>query len=62
MQDMVNIRPMSKDDFDNTCEYMFFSQYDQNMQLNFTAKPFDKAYCGAWLNGWIYEMCLALDI
>jgi len=20
------------------------------------------AYCGAWLNGWIYEMCLALDI
>ena len=59
---MVNVRPMNSADFDNTCEYMFFSQYDPFMQLNFTAKPFDKAYCGAWLNGWIYETCLALDI
>lgn len=23
---------------------------------------FDRAYCGAWLNGWIYQECLALDI
>lgn len=23
---------------------------------------FDRGYCGAWLNGWIYQECLALDI
>lgn len=30
--------------------------------LYFIPKDFDRAYCGAWLNGWIYETCLALDI
>jgi hypothetical protein len=59
---MVDIKPINNSLFDSTCEYMFFSQYDPKMQLNFTMQPFDKAYCGAWLNGWIYEMCLALDI
>jgi hypothetical protein len=48
--------------FDDACEYIFFSQYNKDLQLKFTPKPFDNAYCAAWLNGWIYEMCLALDI
>ena len=30
--------------------------------LKFKPQDFDRAYCGAWLNGWIYETCLALDI
>ena len=53
---------MTKTDFDNACEYMYFSQYDPTLQLTFNATNLDKAYCAAWLNGWIYEMCLALDI
>jgi hypothetical protein len=48
--------------FDDTCEYMFFSRYDPEMQLTFVPQDIDNAYCGAWLNGWIYETCLALDI
>ncbi len=48
--------------FDDSCEYIFFAQYDKELKLKFTPKDFDYAYCGAWLNGWIYEMCLALDI
>jgi hypothetical protein len=48
--------------FDDACEYLFFAQYDPQLQLKFKPTDFDAAYCGAWLNGWIYEMCLALDI
>lgn len=59
---MVGWPQVSFTDFDNICEYLFFSQFDPQMELNFTARPFDKAYCGAWLNGYVYEMCLALDI
>lgn len=62
MAKMVNWNSINLEQFDDTCEYMFFSHYDPNMTLNFTETAFDQAYCGAWLNGWIYEMCLALDV
>ena len=48
--------------FDDACEYIFFKDYDPSIQLKFSLSDFDHAYCNAWLNGWIYEMCLALDI
>ncbi len=54
---MVNIER-----FDDACEYIFFSQYNPKLELTFRPQSLDDAYCGAWLNGWIYEMCLALDI
>ena len=50
------------DRFDDACEYMFFAQYDPKLEMTFAPVPLDRAYCGAWLNGWIYEMCLAQDI
>lgn len=64
MAKMVNWDHVSNTDFDNTCEYIFFAQYDPklNENLNITVTDFDRAYCGAWLNGWIYQECLALDI
>lgn len=57
-----NTGNITKDYFDDSCEYFFFSQYDPSLLLKFKPKDFDKAYCGAWLNGWIYETCLAMDI
>ncbi len=59
---MTNWHDISGTDFDNTCEYIFFSRYYQNLELNFTVNDYDRAYCGAWLNGWIYQECLALDM
>jgi hypothetical protein len=53
---------MNMTSFDDTCEYMYFSRYDPDMQLSFVPQDVDEAYCGAWLNGWIYQMSLALDI
>jgi hypothetical protein len=50
------------DRFDDACEYLFFARYDQSIKLKFTPKDFDYAYCNSWLNGWIYEMALGLDI
>jgi hypothetical protein len=41
---------------------MFFSEYYQALKLNFTPSDYDKAYCGAWMNGWIYQEALARDI
>jgi hypothetical protein len=36
MLQMVNWSQLTKTDFDNTCEYIFFSQYDPQLKLNFT--------------------------
>ena len=62
LESLTNISNMDPDTFDNSCEYIFFSQYDPLLELKFNPGIKDKAYCGAYLNGWIYKMCLALDI
>ena len=47
--------------FDEICEYMFFSQYT-NIQLNFTPTAFDRAYCDAYENGFVYKTCYGVDL
>jgi hypothetical protein len=56
------MKDMTVNDFDDACEYIFFSQYNPNLKLKFDPSGVDRAICNAWLNGWVYETCLALDI
>eukprot|EP00347_Sterkiella_histriomuscorum_P005757 403355385 len=60
LSNLVNRPNMTETQFDATCEYLFFSQYT-NIQLNFTPSAFDRAYCSAYEDGWIYKTAYGAD-
>ena len=45
------------DQFDGSCEYLFFSQFTD---INATA--YDRQYCQAFLDGWIYKTVYGIDL
>ena len=51
---------MNETIFDGTCEYLFFSQYT-DIQLRFSPSAFDRAYCKAYEDGWLYKSTFGVD-
>jgi len=39
--------------FDAICEYIFFSEWT-DIYLQFNVTDYERAYCRAFLDGWIY--------
>ncbi|CDW89717.1 acpt protein [Stylonychia lemnae] len=60
LSNLVGRPNLSETQFDATCEYLFFSQYT-NIVLNFTPTAFDRAYCSAYEDGWIYKTSFGTD-
>lgn len=57
---MIGKQNLTWDEFDAACEYLFFSQWT-DIKLNYTATPYDRAYCQAYLDGWIYKTVYGSD-
>jgi len=45
LEKLVGWSNISETDFDNICEYIFFSSFNSSIKLNFTPSDYDRAYC-----------------
>jgi len=60
LEKLVGWTNISRTNFDEICEYIFFAQYS-NINMNFTPSEFDRNYCMAFEEGWIYKTDYGVD-
>lgn len=53
---------ISETTFDDICEYIYFSSFNSSIQMNITPSEFDRNYCKAYENGWVYKTAFGLDV
>jgi hypothetical protein len=55
LETLVGWSNITETNFDDICEYMFFSSFNTSIVSNFTPTAYDRAYCMAYENGWVYK-------
>jgi hypothetical protein len=61
LEKLVGWSNITETNFDDICEYIFFSSFNDSIKSNFTPSDYDRAYCNAYENGWVYKTSFGND-